>query len=268
MDEFHPHRYRYRLLMVTSSSGASEIWSALSRIRNGEPFDPDDIVDLPAPARRYLLHAIRPGTPLGGHVHLRMHGHMRLRPGSSLLPMEAEQIIAPAHGFVWRATVSPWYLRFVGHDSYANGQGHMLWKLWDMLTVVRASGPDISRSAADRLAIESIFLPSSLVPGPGVSWEAVDDSTARVWIKIDNDPHAVDLAIDDSGRLVQARMLRWGDHNPEKKYGMDSFGTFSINNERTFGSFTIPSCFSVGWRPGADNPFEFLFAEIDNAEFG
>lgn len=254
--------------MVPSSNGTSEIWSSLSEIRNGGPFAPDDIVDLPAPARRYLLHAIAPSTPLGGHVLLRIHGRIRLRPGSSLLPMEAEQIIAPGHGFVWRATVGPWYFRFVGHDRYANGHGHMLWKLWDTLPLVRASGPDISRSAAGRLAIESIFHPASLVPGQGVSWEAVDDSTARAWIKIDDDPHAVDLTVDDSGRLVQARMLRWGDHNLEKKYEMDSFGTFSIDDERTFDGFTIPSCFSVGWRPGANDPFEFLFAEIDDAEFG
>ena len=120
---------------------------------------------------------------LAGRVRLRMHGALRLVPGGRFLSMRAEQIVAPGRGFVWKATVGPWYFRVVGHDAYAGGEGRMRWKLWSVLPVARAGGPDVARSAAGRLAIESIFVPSALLPSAGVSWEPVDDATARATIR-------------------------------------------------------------------------------------
>jgi hypothetical protein len=41
-------------------------------------FDPMIVEDLPEPARRWLRHAIGPGTPLTGVTELTMHGTIRL----------------------------------------------------------------------------------------------------------------------------------------------------------------------------------------------
>ena len=43
-----------------------------------ETFDPAAIVSLPEPARRWLGHAIAPGTPLWSSVELTMHGQIKL----------------------------------------------------------------------------------------------------------------------------------------------------------------------------------------------
>jgi hypothetical protein len=41
-------------------------------------FEPSMVAGLPEPARRWLTHAIAPGTPLWQTVELSMHGQIRL----------------------------------------------------------------------------------------------------------------------------------------------------------------------------------------------
>lgn len=50
-----------------------------------ETFDPAATMGLPEPARRWLSHAIAPGTPLWNRAELTMHGQIKLgrwRPSS------------------------------------------------------------------------------------------------------------------------------------------------------------------------------------------
>ena len=43
----------------------------------GEPFSEQMVVGLPDPAKRYFLHAIKPGTPLASKLHWRWSGQMK-----------------------------------------------------------------------------------------------------------------------------------------------------------------------------------------------
>jgi hypothetical protein len=80
-------------------------------------FDPAMAAGMPEPAGRYLLHAIRPGTPLAQSARLEMQGEMRLGPGRSWLPLRASQMLAPPSGFVWEACLGTGLLGFVGADG-------------------------------------------------------------------------------------------------------------------------------------------------------
>ena len=57
---------------------------------------------------------------------------------------------------IWRATVRMHGLPIRGSDSYLDGQGAMRWRLFGIVPMVNAAGPDITRSAAGRVNIESI----------------------------------------------------------------------------------------------------------------
>jgi uncharacterized protein DUF6544 len=65
-----------------------------------ETFDPAAIVGLPEPARRWLDHAIAPGTPLWSSVELTMHGQVKLGRWRSFT---ARQILTPPDGYIWAA---------------------------------------------------------------------------------------------------------------------------------------------------------------------
>jgi|SRR5215468_5240290 len=90
------------------------IWQSLEVTSAHQVFTEDMVSDLPGPARRYLLHAIRPDTPLASSVSLEMRGTMRLKPEQEWMPMKARQILAPPKGFVWRAEAGNGLMRFSG----------------------------------------------------------------------------------------------------------------------------------------------------------
>ena len=78
-----------------------------------------------------------------------MIGEMRLGPRQPWLWLHARQVLAPPAGFVWEASAGRGLIRFTGADAYANGQGRVAFRLWDLVPVARASGPDVSRAAPD-----------------------------------------------------------------------------------------------------------------------
>lgn len=229
-------------------------------------FDPGMVARLPDPARRYFLHAIQPGTPLAHAARLEMAGSMRLGPRQSWLPVRALQILAPPAGFVWEASVGRGLMRFAGADTYANGQGRVAFRLWDLVPIVRASGPDVSRAARGRLAIESIWQPAALLPQRGVAWTSIDGRTARAIVTIDGEAIPLTLTVAPDGSLESAVMERWGNLTPDGRYTAIPFGV-DVLAERTFGGYTVPSGVSVSWWYGTDCALEFFRAEIVQATF-
>jgi hypothetical protein len=186
------------------------IWRSLEATPTHQVFTEDMVSDLPAPAKRYLLHAIRPGTLLASSVSLEMRGTMRLKPEQEWMPMKARQILAPPKGFVWRAEVGDGLMHFSGGDHYANGNGRVRFWLWGVIPLVRQEGPDVSRAALGRLVCETIWMPSSLLPQRGVKWEALDDESARATMNVGEETVALTLFVEPDGRLGEIRILRWG----------------------------------------------------------
>jgi len=242
------------------------VWQSLEATQTHQVFIEDMVSDLPAPARRYLMHAIRPETQLASSVRLEMRGTMRPKPEREWMPMNARQILAPPKGFVWRADVGSGLMRFSGGDHYANGSGRVRFWLWGLIPLVNLEGPDVSRASLGRLVCETIWLPSSLLPQRGVKWEGLDDESARATMKIGEETITLTIFVDPDGKLREVRILRWGDQTEDGSYGYVPFGGH-IQEERAFGGYTIPSKVGVGWRIGTDRYFEFFRAHVEDAVF-
>lgn len=225
-------------------NSTTQLWNELTQPVELGRFEPERLVGLPAVARRFLGHAIQPGAKLASFVLLQMTGFIRL--GKKWLPFEAEEVLAPPRGFVWRAKIRNGLLRISGADHYAAGNGGVDFRLWSLIPVAQASGPDISRAARGRLAAEAFWLPSSLLPGAGVEWHEVDDQTAEVVVNIDGEPVPARLSVDPYGRLRSSAVQRWGDQTPDKKFSLIPFGG-EVGQERQFGNYTIPTQVRVGW---------------------
>lgn len=238
------------------------LWSAPAE--RGEPFDPERLSGLPEPARRYLTHAIAPGTRAASAVKLRMKGEIKL---DAWCPFEAEEVIRWDRGFVWQARVRMHGLPITGSDRYVDGAGEMRWKLLGLLPVVTAAGPDVSRSALARVQDEAVWLPSVLV-SPDVIWESGDDSHFGVTLRHPQHPAHVDLVIDETGRLVHLAMRRWG--NPEGGPFHEGIFGGHVVAERTFEGFTVPSEVRLGWHVGTDrfaSEGEFFRATVEDATY-
>lgn len=240
-----------------------ELWADVPAPR--QVFDPAAIGALPEPAQRYLRHAIAPGTPLASAVRLTMHGEIKL--GDRWQAFEAEQVIRWDRGLIWKAKVDLGLLSIRGSDRFIDGRGAMAWKLLGIIPVMRADGPDISRSAAARLEAESMWLPSILL-GDGITWTAEDATHPHVRVAVTGDEGELSLTIDEHGRLRETAMQRWG--NPEGgDFHAEPFGAI-VEAESTFAGYTIPSRLRVGWHFGTErfaSEGEFWRATITSAHY-
>jgi hypothetical protein len=256
------------VLLLGSARESGELrrtWSILESTGGADVFDPPMVEGLPAPARRWLLRAIRPGTPLARSAVLRMHGTIRLQPGAESWPMHAEQVLAPPDGFIWKAEVGRGLMRIRGYDRYAGGHGRLRWRLWGVVPVVSQSDADTDRSAAGRLGGEAALVPSALLPQNGAVWESVDDRTARFILDVDGEAVASTITVDDAGRLTRVVIRRWNGDEANGPVGYIPF-VVTFEGEKHFGGYTIPARLVAGWeRDGLAEPF--FVAELDEAVY-
>lgn len=207
-----------------------EAWSSLEDTAAAVPtrFDPAMVADLPDPARRYFLHAIDSGAPLGTVAEIEMTGELSLgtKAKPNYMPMEARQILAGECGFVWTLRVGSGLMRLSGSDGYVAGEGWTRFWLLKLIPVARVSGGrDVARSAAGRAIAESVFwTPAALLPRPGVVWEPVDADTARARVSHRGHVHVLDLTVASDGRPAAVLIQRWSRENPEREWRLQPFG--------------------------------------------
>lgn len=206
-------------------------------------FTEDDVASLPAPVARMLRAAIAPGTPLARTGRVRMRGEIRL--GGRWRAFRAEETLSPGTGFVWSARVGP----IAGDDRLLDGRGRMRWRLLGIRTVQRADGPDVTRSAAGRLAGEAIWLPTAMLPRFGVRWRAPDATHVVADVPCGDVVTEVHHRLDGRGRVVLSWFDRWGDPDGTGAWGMHRFG-MRATAWRTFDGVTVPSEGTAGWHVG------------------
>ena len=218
----------------------------------------------PEPVRRYLTHAIAPGTRLANAVRLRMHGEIKL---GAWRPFEAEQVISRTRGTMWTARTRLFGVPISGFDRFVGGHGEMRWKLLGAVPFMTASGPDITRSAAGRLAAESMWLPSMLCD-PAVTWDTPDRSHVVARLAPAGHVIPVTMTIGGRGEIQQTVMPRWGNPNGAP-FAEVTFGDL-VEAEHSFDGYTIPTKVRVGWYPGTErfeSEGEFFRCMIDEAKF-
>jgi hypothetical protein len=180
--------------------------------------------------------------------------------------MTARQILTPPSNFVWLAKMQSSLMHISGYDCLVGGDGSTRFWLMGLFPLANAHGPDIARSAAFRSAMESIWVPPSLLPENGVRWEQTGPNTARVTIERLDPEIALELTLDADGAVKEVVGQRWSDANPEKVFRLQPFGG-TIEAERTFAGYTIPSKLSVGNHFGTAAYLAFFQAEVTGASF-
>ena len=218
------------------------------------------IEKLPDLARQYFQHSIAADAPVVSAVRLQMTGEIKLK---TWMPFTATQVVRTNAGFVWSARVRSGITYISGSDQFLNGAGEMKWKLFGMIPVMTGVGPEISRSAKDRFAIERIFLPPSLFTDES-NWTQDADTISVKSLGLCD----IKLGVRPPGVIESVSMERWGNPNGSTFERLPFGGV--VEEEKTWSGFTIPSRLRVGWYFGSDrfaSEGEFFRAKITHAEF-
>jgi hypothetical protein len=248
------------------TSQARDDWTALATPPTVTPerFDPAATAGLPEPVRRWLGHAIAPGTPLRSAVELRMHGEIRL---GAWRPFSAAQRLTPGGGFVWAASARLFGLPVIGFDRFTRGSGQMRWRLLNAVPVMAAEGDDITRSAAGRHAGELLLAAPAAALDPRVRWTAADSDHATARLQLGPDEHEITLTVAADGTLAELRMTRWGNPAAEP-FAWQAFGA-TMRDQASFDGFTIPRAITAGWHFGTRRwpEGQFIRYTIDEARY-
>ena len=240
-------------------------WSDLSSATGApERFDPGATAALPEPVRRWLAHAIAPGTLLLTSVELAMHGSIRL---GDWRDFTGTLRLSLAGGFVWAATANRFGLPVIGFDRYTRHAGQMSWKILGRVSVNSVVGPDATRSAAGQHAGELLVGAPAAALSRRVTWEAVDTDRATARVRVDAGHHEVTLTVAADGALASLRMSRWG-AGPDGSFGVRTYGA-DFADESTFEGFTIPRSVVAGWEHGTPGweLGQFIRYTVDGAHY-
>jgi hypothetical protein len=163
---------------------------------DGEPVSEDDLEDLPEATQRYLRFMGVVGRPRDWSFQARFVGRFRLRERLGWMPAEAWQYnsgLEVARIFVMR-------LRFlgiiglIGRDTYVDGQGQMLGRLFDLVTIAEGRGEELNIGELTTYLNDAILIAPSMLLNPATIWHEVDD-------------HSFDVTLSDAGRSVTGRVF-------------------------------------------------------------
>jgi len=188
----------------------------LARDTTERPFQRSDLAELPPPVARYLAFAIPDGQRRIRVAGVRWAGDMRLQPGAEWRPFTAEQrfTVSPP-GFVWDARVRMMPVIPVRvRDSYVAGEGQMLGRIAGVVNVVNKGGTrEMASSALVRWLGEAAWFPTAFLPGDGVTWQPVDDSTARATVTDGDIRVSGDFRFAPTGEITAMTAVRYRDVN-------------------------------------------------------
>ncbi|MBX0330535.1 hypothetical protein K2Z83_23035 [Oscillochloris sp. ZM17-4] len=143
----------------------------------------DELVGLPAPVQRYFRAALTDGQPMVAAVTLEHTGTFTMSlTDAQWKPFRSTQrVVTQRPGFDWEARIAimPGMPARV-HDAYIGGEGMLHASLFGLVMVADQRGtPEMAQGELLRWFAEAAWYPTALLPSQGVTWEAVDDSSAR-----------------------------------------------------------------------------------------
>lgn len=246
-------------------------WLRLKAVQPANPkrFNPLMTAELPEPAQRFFTFAIAPGTPLLPVAEINMGGLFSLgtKERPDYRPMEARQILAAPHGFVWRMQM-PGKVPISGSDAGSDSRSWTRFRIFGFIPVARMGGnEDHLRAAYGRYIAEALFwTPAALLPGPGVTWQAIDKDMARVTVTSGALSQAVNISVNAEGQPTYVSFMRWSNANPEKQYRLQPFGGM-LSDFRNVQGYSLPFRVDAGNMFGTDDYFVFFKAEVTDIRF-
>jgi hypothetical protein len=220
---------------------------------------------LPPLVRGYLERALPPGAEIPRQVRVSQVGEMRQEPGGRWLRFSAVEDFAVAEiAYSWRARfrIIP-LVRLHVVDSYNGDEGRLEARLFGLVPVMRARGPDLAEGEAMRYLAELPWAPHAMLANSSLEWRAVDARSVEVAARVGAERAAVHLEFDDdgdvAGSFTDARPRTEGKSVVRRPW-RGVFGDYGV-----FGGVRVPTSAEVRWEL-PDGEFTYWRGRIRSLE--
>jgi len=170
-------------------------------------FTRDDLDDLPDPVRRYLFSALPTDRSSVDSLRIQQDGELRLGDASS--PWKSftatQHVTVDPPGFFWDASIRLAPLVSVGvRDLYRDGNGSASVSLFGVVPVDGADpSPELNEAELLRYLAEAVWYPTALLPSEGVTWEPIDDRTAKATIEHGDVSASLEFSFDEDDEVTR-----------------------------------------------------------------
>jgi hypothetical protein len=133
-------------------------------------------------------------------------------------------------------------------DSYLQGEGAMRGAVAALIPVVGEGGtPEMAAASLQRYLAESAWMPSALLPGAGVTWTPIDNSSARATLEDRGIVVWVAFRFGPTGEIVGTSTERYRSLDGAQVLTpwVGQFGDYA-----RLEGVMVPRTGEVGWAPG------------------
>lgn len=161
---------------------------------------------LPDPVARYFRHVLPNGQLVVSGARLTQEGQFRIGDNDhGWRPFRATQHYSTDPvGFIWDARLRLAPLVNVNvRDAYQGGAASMRASLLGMMPIVAAHGAsELNASALQRYLAEAAWFPTALLPAHGLTWQPIDNMTARASLTDSGTTVSLEFRFNDRGEIV------------------------------------------------------------------
>lgn len=175
-----------------------------------EVFTEHLLEELPGPVKRYLEFALSPGQRIVKKVAIEEVGKFRILGAageSEWSTLKARQFFTTSPpGFVWDASVHttpllPTRVR----DTFSGERGGLQAKVAGLVTIAKETeSTELASGQLQRYLSEAVWFPTALIPGQGVTWEGIDDRSARASIRAGGTVVSLDFTFGNQGEITSS----------------------------------------------------------------
>ncbi len=206
-----------------------------------------DLGNLPEPVKKWLKNSGAIGKPFINCARVTQVAKMKMKPEQDnwMTATAIQYTTIDNPSFIWSVDVRMnSLLKFQGRDKYDEGKGEMLIKLNSLFNVVNERGEKIDEGSLQRYLGEMVWFPS-LALSPFISWEQLDESTAKATMMYKGISGSGTFYFNSDGDVIKFSALRYKGNEPEaKKYIWE----IDISEYQTFEGIKVPSKMTATWK--------------------
>lgn len=193
----------------------------LSNVPESEPgtVTKEQLQSLPEPVRKWIESTGIVGRKEIRHGWIRQSAEIQMKPGQEQwFSAEAEQIfttIPPAFLWTIKMKMNP-LISIKGRDKFADGKGEMRIRMNSLINVVNDGGEKIDEGTIQRYLGEIVWYPSAAL-SPFITWEAIDDYTAKATMTFNGTEGSGTFFFNEEGDFIKFSAMRYKGNTPDAK---------------------------------------------------